>query len=74
MEADLEVHAPVAALEGVVVLDDAEVEAAAELVLDPARRLVDTRDVEVLELAVDPVDAHGAARAQAPGRPDRVLA
>src|SRR6185503_11368124 len=60
---DLEVHPAVVALEVVVVLDQAEVEAPSELVLDLARRVVDARDVEIAELPVDAVQAHGPARA-----------
>src|SRR5207249_11692832 len=67
-EADLDVQAPVAALELVRVLDEAQVEAPSELVLDLARARVDAGDVEVTELAVDAVHAHRAPVAESPAQ------
>ena len=56
--ADLEVHAPVAPLEVVGVLDQPKIEAPPELVLDLPGRRVGPAGVEVPELPEDPVQAH----------------
>src|SRR5207245_2526834 len=64
----LEVEAAVAAVQqGVLVLDDPQVEALSELVLDLAGRGVEGGRVEVAELAVDPVHPECAGAADAAG-------